>query len=104
MSRAIPPVAPLFILLALACATAPPKPPSPNRFSKRAAIDLNCPAGEVMATNIDENTVGVRGCGRRTVYVSICENRRPPGRPIVYEEELCRWLRQGEIETDRPQE
>jgi hypothetical protein len=105
VDRALPPLLPLLLSLALvACATAPPKPTGPGKLSKRAAFDLNCPARELMATNIDEKTIGVRGCGKRTVYISVCENVRPAGMGLLSEEEECRWIRQGEVQADSARE
>jgi hypothetical protein len=88
----------LLILLALACATAPPPKPGPGPLTKRASFDLKCPAEELMATKIDDKTLGVRGCGKRTVYVEVCT---PDIRNLMRDDE-CRWLRQGEIQEDGP--
>jgi hypothetical protein len=52
-----------------------------------------------MATKIDDKTLGVRGCGKRTVYVEVCT---PKLHRTLEEEEECRWLRQGEIQEDGP--
>jgi hypothetical protein len=89
----------ILVALACACATAPPPKPGPGPLTRRASFDLNCPAAELMATKIDDKTLGVRGCGKRTVYVEVCT---PKLHRTLEEEEECRWLRQGEIQEDGP--
>jgi hypothetical protein len=88
----------IFLALASACATAPPPKSGPGPLTRRAMFDLNCAASELMATKIDDKTIGVRGCGKRAVYVELCQpNIRRP-----YEDDECRWLRQGEVQEDGP--
>jgi hypothetical protein len=93
-----------LLLLAMAsvgCAAPQPKAKKgPGALSKRATFDLNCPGKQLVPVDIDENTVGVRGCGRRAVYVYVCENARPAGAPLLFEKKECRWLRQGEVQED----
>jgi hypothetical protein len=93
-------LAPTLLALAAACATAPPKN-EPGPLTKRASFDLNCPARELMATKLDDKTIGVRGCGKRTVYIEVCGVDPKKQRLLDYEE-TCRWLRQGEISQDGP--
>jgi hypothetical protein len=87
-----------------ACASAPPKPPqsSSGRLSKRASFDLACPVRDLHGEDIDDKTVGVRGCGRRAVYIYACHNERPPGYGLLAEKRECQWLRQGEVQSDDP--
>jgi len=87
----------IFLALSSACATAPPAKREPGPLTKRAVFYLDCSAGELRFTKIDDKTVGIRGCGKRTVYVKICQ---PSREPFEYEE--CRWLRQGEVQEDGP--
>jgi hypothetical protein len=82
-----------FLALTAACATAQH---GPTPLGKRASFDLNCPVDRLTSVNLDRQTVGVRGCGKRTVYVELCG---------AYHSR-CQWLRQGEIQDDesRPQD
>jgi hypothetical protein len=92
-----------LFLLSYALACAGPKPQTkkgPGALSKRATFDLNCPLRDLVPEEIDDKTVGVRGCGRRAVYVYVCQNTRPPGASLAAEERECRWLRQGEVQND----
>jgi hypothetical protein len=44
-----------------------------EQLRSRSAIDLNCPQTQIQMTQIDERTMGVRGCGQRAVYVESCD-------------------------------
>jgi hypothetical protein len=98
---------PLFLLLLLAgaaCATTPERKKASSGLSKRASFDLDCPIRELKPVDIDERTLGVRGCGRRAVYIYVCGNTRPPGGRLSQEERECQWLRQGEVQEDAPRD
>jgi hypothetical protein len=90
----------LLIVLTLACATAPPAKKEPGPLTKRARFDFNCPTSPLKFTRIDGDTVGVRGCGKRTVYVRVCD--RGDRANLPYDSDQCRWLRQGEVQEDGP--
>jgi hypothetical protein len=44
-----------------------------QQLRRRAAFDLDCPAGQIEIVEIDKRTRGVRGCGQRGTYVSQCK-------------------------------
>jgi hypothetical protein len=41
----------------------------------RAAYDMQCDQSQLQITQIDDRTMGVSGCGQRTVYVESCAGR-----------------------------
>jgi hypothetical protein len=95
----------LLTAYAALSACAPRQKPAksgPGKLSKRASFDLNCPIKDLVPIDIDEKTVGIHGCGKRAVYVYVCENVRPPGWGLHMETRECRWLRQGEVMPDEP--
>lgn len=53
--------------------------------TKMAAFDLQCPAGTLQYTKINDDMVGVRGCNKQAKYVRICE-----GTGTLFEE--CKWV------------
>jgi len=59
------------LFLASACG---PEGPDPDisAVKRRATFELDCDKKEVKAFWIDDNTIGVRGCGQRLVYVQVC--------------------------------
>lgn len=68
-----------------------PEPPAKHPVVSVAPFDLDCPEKELSYTQIDENTMGVTGCGKRAKYVQICD---PPSSDIVGAlSRGCRWLR-----------
>lgn len=71
-----------------------------GRVSKLAAFDLSCPEDQIALQDLDVsedddaykgfvNTVGARGCGKRTTYT------RAPGT-------LTRYVRNSEVLQDQP--
>ena len=63
------------LLGVVACATTPgPSALLENlRLLKRAALDLDCAGGPLITTTLDAKTRVVRGCGRRAIYVQLCD-------------------------------
>jgi hypothetical protein len=58
---------------------------SGDRLRKRAAFDLHCTRDELSVTKLDENTRGVRGCGRQATYLYVCDR---PNNPFAE----CSWV------------
>lgn len=44
-----------------------------DQLSKRASFDLDCPSETLEYVEIDERTVGVKGCDQRATYVEMCK-------------------------------
>lgn len=53
-----------------ACAMAPT---AQDKLSKRASFDLDCPSDSLEFVELDERTVGVKGCEQRATYVEMCK-------------------------------
>ena len=47
---------------------------SVEQLRSRASFDLSCPESQIQTTQIDDRTVGVRGCGQQATYVETCSN------------------------------
>jgi hypothetical protein len=47
---------------------------SVDQLRSRASFDLQCPEGQIQTTQIDDRTIGVRGCGQQATYVESCAN------------------------------
>lgn len=43
-----------------------------EQLLKRAAFDFDCSESELELHELDERTVGIRGCGHRATYVEMC--------------------------------
>lgn len=56
-------------LLAPACAPT-------GHLINRAAFDLECSRDKLKIVDLDANTKGVKGCGRRATYVWSCGERQ----------------------------
>jgi hypothetical protein len=52
---------------------------SVDQLRSRASFDLQCPEGQIQTTQIDDRTVGVRGCGQQATYVESCANPQAMG-------------------------
>jgi hypothetical protein len=81
-------IRPLFVTLLLlplalapGCATSQEASP----LIKRAVFELECPREKLKWQKFDEETYGVRGCGKQATYVYVCQ-----GTGIS---ESCTWLR-----------
>jgi len=72
-------------LLTAACATTTP---TEHPIERMGEFDLNCPKKKLSFTEIDSDTWGVTGCGRRIKYVRVC---RQTGVGVFVEDE-CRWV------------
>lgn len=57
----------LFAVLGVGCAHA-----TREQLARRASFDLDCAEGQLEMVEIDSRTVGVRGCGRKAVYIEDC--------------------------------
>lgn len=58
----------LRFVIALAALTACA---SASSLTKRASFELDCPAEKLTVAELDYNTQGISGCGRKAVYVLI---------------------------------
>jgi hypothetical protein len=61
----------------------PLTPATTRQLASRAAFDLSCSTTELQIYQLDGRTRGVLGCGRRLVYVEMCDRQREPA---------CVWL------------
>ena len=68
----------------------------PDELPRRAAFDLDCPQSALQTTQLGGETYGVKGCGRRATYVSMCN-----GQPGHYDTK-CQWVMN--TDTQRPAE
>lgn len=66
--------------------------PAKHPVKARAPFDLHCPERELNFDKLDENTLGVSGCGRHATYVRICRDRIEANPVYIDSEEECRWL------------
>lgn len=77
--------------------------------SARAPADLSCPEADVKYTPVDDNTMDVKGCGRRATYVEHCESRFNAAASATMgmytSREVCQWVLQSgtpdQLELDR---
>ena len=44
-----------------------------QQLRRRAAYDMDCSASSLQLDKLDAKTTGVRGCGKKAVYVKICD-------------------------------
>ena len=58
-----------------------------NQLTRRAQFDMNCPSDRLTFTQIDDKTVGVRGCGQQATYVESCDG--PRDKALTE----CTWVR-----------
>jgi len=67
--------APILLLFGgtAGCASAVPSRAPLSELAARASYELDCAPQWLRLTNIDERIKGVDGCGRRAVYVELCE-------------------------------
>jgi hypothetical protein len=59
-----------------------------GQLQARAALDFDCPSGEISAKAVDGQTRLVSGCGKRAIYVATCTDRY---------EMNCTWMLNSEI-------
>jgi hypothetical protein len=83
--RCLAPILAVCALVTSGCAT--PRT-TEHPIVRMAQFDLNCPRESLSYTQIDDDTWGVVGCGRRTKYVRLC---RQVGQGIFIEDH-CRWV------------
>jgi hypothetical protein len=57
----------LFAVLGTACAEGPD--PDVSAVKKRAAFETSCPVSKLKAVWLNDDTLGVSGCGNKLVYV-----------------------------------
>ena len=81
----IPPLFVTLLLLPLALASGCATSQEANPLIKRAVFELECPREKLKWQRIDDETFGVRGCGKQATYVYVCS-----GAGIS---ESCKWLR-----------
>lgn len=70
-----------------------------GQLVRRAGFDLQCPSDQLQTTQIDDQTVGVSGCGQRATYVQSCDGPRDK---LTTE---CTWIKNAssdESTTSRP--
>src|SRR5262245_51768205 len=67
--RSFAPILAVCAVVAGGCASSQPKE---HPIIKMAQFDLNCARKDLTYTQIDKNTWGVTGCGKRTKYVRLC--------------------------------
>ncbi len=77
----------LFAAVLAACEY--PDKPAEHPIVGMAVFDLNCPRGQLRYFPINDDTVGVEGCGQRTKYVRICSHW---GVGLMTGTD-CRWVR-----------
>jgi hypothetical protein len=41
-----------------------------------AEFDLQCPRANLSYTQLNEKTIGVKGCGKQAKYVEICQSKK----------------------------
>jgi hypothetical protein len=70
------------LLAGLGCT---PDKPAEHPVVQMAQFDLQCPKAELHYFKINEETWGVRGCGKQAKYVLICSWGTTT-------DEECRWL------------
>lgn len=61
---------PLFALLLAGCGAA-----TTEQLARRAAFDLKCERSKLEYVVLDDQTVGVVGCGKRATYVEACRTK-----------------------------
>jgi hypothetical protein len=74
------------LLVGLGCA---PDVPAVHPVVQMAVFDLQCPRAELHYYKINDQTWGVRGCGKQTKYVEVC---RSLNNPSMVREEECQWV------------
>lgn len=75
--------------LMVACVV--PMGPGPNTniaLQNRASFDLGCPKDQLTIVDIDDRTRGVSGCGKKSVYLYVCQTAGAPS--------SCTWVLNGE--------
>lgn len=77
-----------FVAFLSACAGVGPIAP-------RASFDLDCPEEKLAVTELDSDTYGVSGCGKRATYVKSCTVRNivNTGNGQVIPVRKCQWVR-----------
>jgi hypothetical protein len=65
--------------------------PAVHPVVRMAPFDLNCPREQVRYFQLDDETWGVRGCGRQAKYVKICRTTSTMWGP-GFDSEECRWV------------
>jgi hypothetical protein len=75
------------LLVGLGCE---PDKPAVHPVVQMAPFDLQCPKGKLHFYQINDETWGVRGCGKQAKYVRIC-HAVSPGMNLPDDEE-CRWV------------
>jgi hypothetical protein len=66
--------------------------PDVSGLKRRASFETHCAISQLKAFHIDEDTMGVFGCGTRLVYVRVC-------RGILNEE--CQWVLNSDARRGR---
>jgi hypothetical protein len=61
-------------------------PATRDQLLARAAFDLDCDRNKIVVVQIDDQTNGVRGCGKRATYVETCDG------PKQNENTSCTWV------------
>lgn len=64
-------------------------------LTPRASFDLDCPEEALRITEIDDDTFGAVGCGKRATYVKSCTVRTVvnTGNGQVIPVKKCQWVR-----------
>ncbi len=60
-----------------------------QQLRDRAAFDFDCPDEQLEVHEIDDRTIGVRGCGSRATYVEDCETCEAMGN---FSRCNCTWV------------
>ncbi len=74
------------MLVGLGCE---PDKPAVHPVVQMAPFDLQCPKGELHYFKINDQTWGVRGCGKQTKYVQVCHS---VNNPWLMPDEDCQWV------------
>jgi hypothetical protein len=62
---------------------------SEEQLRARAAFDLNCAESKLRVVEIDDQTSGVRGCGKRATYIQRCHGGE------------CTWVLNSQADAER---
>jgi hypothetical protein len=67
------PLVALAVVSQIGCMPPEPARAPANELYARASLDLDCPMPWLRVIDVDERVKGVDGCGRRAVYVELCQ-------------------------------
>lgn len=77
----------LFALFLSSCANREPLDP-------RASFDLECPEEKLRYTELNEDSWGVRGCGKQATYMWICNTKGYfRSGAVLVPSKKCQWVR-----------